>query len=160
MRQTGADTRQIEAFVQQIREGVAVVDALEAVNAPAAARDFVRFSFDTIASGEAHRVAAAFTFGREDLIPDMFLEIVKSAEREDRGISYDKLTYYLHRHIELDGDEHGPLSLQLVAELCGDDPAKWDASLAVAKQALQHRIALWDGIALALKTQAEQPVAG
>ena len=72
---------------------------------------------DCLQNASIHVVAGVFTYGREDLIPDMFISIVR--ELSEKGHSgAQSLVYYLERHIEIDGDEHGPMALQMIDELC------------------------------------------
>lgn len=139
-----ADLSKIESFLTHISQTNSVDQALEITEIPAAVKNFIKFTFDTIASNDAHKVAAAFTFGREDLIPDMFIQIINETDDKE---SYKDFLYYLNRHVELDGDSHGPLSLEMIMELCGDEDQKWDEVTATAKEALRVRIALWDYIA-------------
>jgi hypothetical protein len=57
---------------------------------------------------------------------------------------------YLERHIEVDGEQHTPMAMQMIADLCGDDQAMWDECAAVVVTALEARVALWDGIVAAI----------
>lgn len=144
MHQIGANTQDIQEFIQAIQANHSISDALNRLELDDRVKQFVEYSFSLIDAGDAHNIAAAFTFGREDLIPDLFIAILKHSDPENKA--YSKLTYYLNRHIEIDGDEHGPLSLQMVSELCGTDVTKWEEAKNVAKEALKMRIQLWDAI--------------
>lgn len=141
MEQAGADTSLIRGLVGSLRNGATPGEAIAATEA--AVRQFLEFTFDTIRLDKAHVLAAVFTFGREDLIPDLFLPIVRSFP-EDSGLQ--KFKYYLERHIEVDGGHHSHLALQMLQELCGDEPQKWMEAEIAAREALESRIRLWDAV--------------
>ena len=136
MKQCGANTSAIESFVSNVSTTniPSVNDGVDA---------FLKTTFDVIESNETHKIASAFTFGREDLIPDMFTAIVNEYNTEN---NLDKFVYYLERHIELDGGEHGPLALELISNLCGDDDNKWKEVEETAIACLVARKNLWDSI--------------
>jgi hypothetical protein len=136
--------------VKLIEKNYSVNKALGSIVIEKQVANFVNHTFEIIQSNQTHKVASAFTFGREDVIPDMFIEILNNAEA--KGEKFNKLRYYLERHIELDGDEHGPLSLKMVSELCGEDETKWNDVLTVAKECLQQRIQLWDSVSNSIQT--------
>ncbi len=146
MNEVGADTRPIESFVGAIQSGTPWEVALETADIPAEIKNFVRFSLDIASEAPAHIVAGVFTYGREDLIPDLFISIVRGLAKQQKA-SVATLLYYLERHIELDGDEHGPMAIQMIRELCEDDPGRWEEALTYSQKALEYRIRLWDFIA-------------
>jgi hypothetical protein len=145
MNQIGADTKTIENFLESVKKGLSVEAALETVSINPETRAFVNFTFSILQTNSIHRIASVFTFGREDLIPDMFIQILREMQAKGQQ-NISKLLYYLERHIEVDGDDHGPNSLKMMEELCGDDEQKWNEALESAKTALQMRIQLWNGL--------------
>ncbi|WP_305032270.1 DUF3050 domain-containing protein [Hymenobacter convexus] len=147
MEECGADTAPIRRLVAAVAEGRTVERALEIANAPDSVRAFVLTTFDVIAANKPHVTAAAFTFGREDLIPDMFRRLVSDLNTRFPG-QLDTFLYYLNRHIELDEDVHAPLAHQMVRELCADAPERWLEAQQVSVRCLEARMALWDGVKL------------
>lgn len=146
----GGDSHEINQFLEQVYAGSAVLQVIEDSALHPNIKEFLAFTFDVIENGSAHEIAAAFTFGREDLIPDMFSSILKEIQLNFPDSNLEKLLYYFERHIELDGDEHGPLAMKMIMELCGDDASKWKQVEEVSKLALEKRIKLWDAIDSAL----------
>ncbi len=153
MQQAGAQAGYINALFTELQSGKPVNEALAAASIPVAARNFVQHTFEVIALNQPYIAAAVFTFGREDLIPDMFISIVKELSGQLPG-KVDILLYYLERHIEVDGDHHSQLAYQMTAELCGEDDVKWQEATRAVKAALQSRIDLWNGILQTIETPA------
>lgn len=146
MVEAGADTGRIERFLGLLAEGRSVEAALEQADAPMAVRRFVGHTFGVIGGGSAHEIAAAFTYGREDLIPQMFTRLVHGLERQFPQ-RLATLRCYLDRHIELDGDQHGAMGMRMVQSLCDGSPERQQEAIRAAVAALQARLTLWDAIA-------------
>ena len=144
MLQMGCNTHKIDVFLNLLQSSKNIENALGGTNIEEEVASFVKFTFEIIYTKEAHKIASAFTFGREDVIPDMFVEILNNIDPNNQ--LYSKTTYYLQRHIELDGDQHGPLSLEMITELCGSDETKWAEVLQVAQDSLKMRVNLWNSI--------------
>jgi len=145
MQQVGASTDAIGRVVASVSEGIDIRTALQVPGVPPASADFCRNTFDVVADRKVHIQAAVFTFGREDLIPGMFMSFVSELNRQTNN-TLSTMKYYLERHIEVDGDHHSHLGYQMVSELCGSDQGKWEEATREVQKALQSRINLWDAI--------------
>jgi len=147
MRQINANTQRIEKLLDLLRDGNDIFDTIDRAGLPDYVTNFLNFTFRIVEEGKTHKIAAVFTFGREDLIPDMFISMIKRMNIENER-KFDQIIYYFERHIEVDGDSHGPMALDMIKNLCGSDPVKWEEAISASKSALQKRISLWDGINL------------
>ena len=148
MVQAGADVTRLDDLFELIGEGTDLETALRDCGAPASAQAFVRVTFQAIASNKPHVIAAAFTFGREEAIPNMFRPIIDAIP--DRGDALQLFEMYLDRHIHLDEGEHAPMAVRMLADLCGDDPVKWAEAAESAAAALAARIEFWTAISKAV----------
>ena len=146
MKACGASIQEVALFLEHVQTTKNIFVSIKQSSLHQNIKDFLDFTFRVIDEGKPHEIAAAFTFGREDLIPAMFTEILRNFEANFPETDLSKLIYYFERHIELDGDEHGPMAMQMVTELCGNDTDKWKEVQDVSIAALEKRIALWDAI--------------
>jgi hypothetical protein len=144
MQQCGADTSQIETFITVLKKTGDFNVAFTSSDTPKEARNFVDFTFKIIESSKDYLQSAIFTFGREDLIPEMFVSIVNDIHKNFPG-SISIFKYYIERHIEVDGDHHSHLALQMTSNLCGINDQFWKEAEQATIESLQKRIDLWDG---------------
>lgn len=145
MEHLGANTAGIQELVNNFEKSGSIMEAINQAVIPQKIKNFLNFTFEVCLNQPVHIKAAVFTFGREDLIPDMFLNILEDLYNENPN-QVKKFKYYIERHIEVDGGHHSHLALELVKELCGDDPQKWEECTKYVIQALETRIGLWDSI--------------
>jgi hypothetical protein len=136
MDEVGASTAEARGFVATLRVGQDLDAALVAF-APTAQTLY------TVEHGSTIEVLSSFLFAREDLIPEMFARILRqwSESAEAR-----RFQYYIERHIELDGDEHGPAGLRALAEMAGADEEAWQAARRAAEAAMASRVSFWDSV--------------
>jgi hypothetical protein len=152
MKNCGAQTDELDAFLQNVVDTKNIFIAIKQSDLHPKIKAFLDFTFRVIEEGKTHKIAAAFTFGREDLIPNMFTEILKSFQQNFPERDLSKLIYYFERHIELDADEHGPMAMEMITELCQEDAQKWKEVEDISIIALEKRIGLWDAIEEKIET--------
>lgn len=148
MTEAGADTKPVDKLVELLRAGQTVTESLVVAGVPAPSAAFAGTTWRIIESTPVHCQAAAFAFGREDLIPEMFTQVVAVNHRSGR---LTRFVDYLERHIEVDGEQHTPMAMQMLADLCGDDDTKWQECADTVNTALAARARLWDDILAAVK---------
>lgn len=160
----GADTAPVLCFLDLLGDGVPLPEAVQLCGAPPAAAAFVRQTWRIVEHAPLHCVAAAFALGREELVPRMFEHVLAAPEptpgpgpgpapdpaHGDGGADFGLFAEYLRRHIEVDGDEHGPMALRLLEELCGLQPRRWRECAGTVSVVLRSRAALWDAVAEAI----------
>lgn len=151
MDEMGADAAPARAFVAAVAGGGSPLAALRATAVPAPSARFVAKTMAVVERGRAWEIAAAFTLGREEAIPLMFTELVRSLPGSGTadGRAYDSaaLRRYLERHVDVDGGKHAPLARRLIAEVCGEDSQRWREARTAALVALDARRELWDAVA-------------
>ncbi|MEB8433016.1 DUF3050 domain-containing protein [Cocleimonas sp. KMM 6892] len=156
MLEIGADISKSNAFLEDVRmQGVN--QALYKGNIPTICRDFTEVTFSCIAADKPHEVAASLALGREHIIPIMFRAILnRTGVSESQAPTFH---YYLNRHVHMDEEVHGPLSLRLLNGLCDGDTVKIDEAIIAAQTAVEARVKLWDDLLLVINHQKQQKTA-
>ncbi len=150
MDEIGADGSLPGRFLELVAEQ-GIDRALYSDLVPLPARYFTETTFCFIREDKPHLVAAALAVGRERLIPGMFRQFL---DRMGPGAEEaPTFHYYLNRHIHLDEDVHGPLSMRLLGTLCAGDPQRIEEAEAAAEEAICARIRFWDGVLDAIETR-------
>jgi len=146
MRDIGASTRQFEKFRSLVLVGVPVEAALARIGAPNHVQVFVARTMALANAGSTEEVLAAFFYGREDVIPEMFrrlLDTLYGAKNSNDRLRH--FIYYIDRHIELDGDSHGPMGRELLENRVANSPDRGERARRAACSSIEARIGLWNG---------------
>jgi hypothetical protein len=146
MADVGASTRQFDRFRSLARVGTSVQAAMVRTGVPPHVQAFVAHTMALAQSGSTEEVLAAFFYGREDIIPEMFSrlkETLPGASNDNDPLRH--FTYYIDRHIELDGDSHGPMGRELLEGLVAESPQRHQRALHAACNSIKARIELWNG---------------
>jgi hypothetical protein len=154
MAEIGADTGPIQRFVKRLRQGIPTEVALADPAIPEESRTFTGVTLSFL-DAPLHVRAAVFFYGREDLIPRMFLPMVEEFSRQ--GLPCERLVGYLQRHVEVDGGHHGPLAERLLERLFENDARRAAAAHRSAVLSLEARKQLWDATYEAIHATSSRP---
>lgn len=133
----------ITTFLSDLKSAVNYKTLINKAYIPQPSKHFCKFTFECI-NHSLLAVLAAFTFGRETLLPSVFEQITKENQlKKDSQLTgfFD----YLERHIELDGNRHSHLALDLVKLSC-KNKEDWTTVSTFAKRALEARLSFWSSI--------------
>jgi hypothetical protein len=148
MQEVDADTTRFELFQSALANGATLAGAFEHAAVTPFIREFTGYTLQIAKRAPLVAVMASFFYGREDVIPHMFSSLLKNWR-----IGVDQapmFVHYLKRHIEVDGDEHGPAAKAILAVATADDPRRRAEVLSAARQSMEARIRLWDGLLTSL----------
>ncbi len=142
MRQAEANTKPIDIFIENLQSGKKFDKAIEGTEIPSPALEFVQNTLK-YAHSELHKAVSVFCLSREGIIPGMFKTFLENFKLENNLSTF---LWYLERHIDVDSESHGPLSVKLFSKVVGTEKHKLDAALEAALDALHARLKFLDSI--------------
>ena len=141
MKSMGAKSEQLDKFISRINNEGYDEKFLDDVNTSTEVKEFLKHDLEISLNGTLPEIVGAFTLGREKVIPNMFSYILP-AIKETASSKY--LVTYLERHIDIDGDRHGPLSMKLLDATCNNE--QLNSAYTAAIRSLKLRLRVWDKI--------------
>lgn len=153
MREVGARTVKFEAFRSALHGGADLGAAFDQAGIEPFVRTFTGYTLRIAREAPTLEVMSSFFFGREDVIPHMFDHLLKSWSID--AAKAPMFVYYLKRHIELDGDKHGPAAAAILRSAAAGDPERQYRVVIAACESIDARIRFWDGLLASLAARKE-----
>lgn len=141
MKEIGIDTTWIESWPDYVRS-VGWSEAIQNPQVPEPAKFFMTETKKFVDSDKPWIICAALALGREDLLPEQFQSVLNQLEAA--CIPSETFKWYLARHVEIDGNEHGPAARKLLEELCGGNSEREQEATEAALTAIRAREKYWD----------------
>jgi hypothetical protein len=141
MYESKVDTSSVAAFIKLLENGFDFGTATEKCGIHDEAKEFISTTFE-FAKSELHISTAVFCLSREGVIPDIFMNLLANVSLSN---NFKIFNWYLNRHIYLDSQSHGPLSIKLFKTIV-DTPKKQDEALHASLKALKARNKFFDYI--------------
>jgi len=141
MNEIGIDTTWIKQWPDLVST-IGWGNAIQHPHVPKPAQHFMTETKSFVDSDKPWVMCAALALGREDLLPEQFQSVLNQLEVIE--IPSPTFNWYLARHVEIDGNEHGPAARRLLEELCGNDPVKEQEATEAALRAINARMRFWD----------------
>lgn len=149
MSEVGADRTYIDRAIGSIAQSETWQKGLRQAKLSPLIESFVSETFHIAVSGKPHEVAAAFFYGREQVLPLIFGKLVQQSRKHPELAT---LTYYFERHIELDGGSHSKLAEQLLDATLAQNSVWEKEADASAQRSLSARSRLWETLAIHLRS--------
>ena len=141
MKNMGAKTDQLDKLILRIADKGYNEKYLDDVDASDEVKSLLQHDLEVSMNGTLPEIVGAFTLGREKVIPNMFGYILPAIEQTSAS---KHLITYLERHIDIDGDRHGPLSMKLLDTSC--TKKQLSIAYATAVKSMELRLLVWDRV--------------
>ena len=147
MREVGANTASFELFQTTLANGATIGGAFDQAAAAPFIREFTGHTLQIASSAPPLEVMASFFMAGRMSSRACSAICWKSGALARIG---PQCSYTIKRHIEVDSDQHGPAAKATLTAATADEPGRGLQVLRAARQSIEARIKLWDGLLISL----------